>query len=170
MADAVFWQILEAVQTKIRTITYSTQSGNSVPPIKDAAVVIRKLPFSKQDGKNDPSEETPGVIISPLKAVRPPMAGTNARDDATYHVLVQFINRDDDYRTNNLKTYLKWSEQICKYFQSAVLSDVQSSEGVVNFGYAVDYEVLDARGFLHKWFVSAIELQFIARETRGLTT
>lgn len=172
MADAVFWQLLETVQTELRdNLTFSTQSGDTVAPLKDRNIVIRKLPFALDDTKNDRSEDRPGIIISPTKAVRPPDAGTNARDDCTYHMFLQFIDSDPDSRVGNLKTYLKWHEQICKYFQSSCRPSIQSEAGFVNFSYASSQDVIDPRPHgVHKWFVSGIQLQFISRENRGVTT
>ena len=73
MADAIYWQLLESVQSGIRTaLTFSTQSGDTAPAPKDAAVVIRKLPFNADDMKYDRSEDTPGIIISPVGATSPP--------------------------------------------------------------------------------------------------
>lgn len=172
MADAIYWQLLESVQSGIRTaLTFSTESGDTVHPIKDAAVVIRKLPFRDDDDTNDRSEDTPGVIISPVGATSPPDEGTNRRDDTWYRILVQIIDHDPTDDTENLKTYLKWQQQIRKYFQSDARDDVQSADGFANFGFVTSQDVMDNRLYaVHKLFVCGLELIFGVRETRGVTT
>lgn len=172
MADAIYWQLLESVQTGIRdALTFSTESGDTAPPPKDAAVVIRKLPFTDNDMKHDRSEDLPGIIISPVGAESPPNEGTNRRDDTWYKILVQIIDNDPTYKTENLKSYLKWQQQIRKYFQSAERSDVQSDDGYANFGFVTSQDVVDPKLYpLHKLFVGGLSLIFGVRETRGVTT
>lgn len=170
MADAIFWQLLESVQTGIRSLTFSTQTGDTVPVFANSAVVIRKLAFREDDAKADRSEQRPGVIISPVNAITPPNKGTNERDDTTYIILVQIIDDDPTFRTENLKTYLKWQEQIRKYFQSSARSDVQTDAGYANFGFSTSQNVVDDRLYpLHKLFVGGLQLEFDVRETRGAT-
>lgn len=171
MADAVFWQVLESVQTDIRALEFSTQSGDTAPPPKDDAVVIRKVPFRADDETHDRSEDTPGILIAPLRALSPPTAGTNKRDDVTYVVTVQVFDRDSTFRDENLKTYLKWQEQIRKVFQNSADSSIQGSEGIVNLRTATDQDPVEATLFKSvQYFVCSQELRFTARETRGVTT
>ena len=171
MADAVFWQLLASVQTRIRALTIVTESGDTVPAFKDAAVVIRKKPYDDDDAKHDRSEETPGVLIAPLEAISDPMAGTNARDDTDYVISVQIIARDSSFREENMKTFLKWQQQIRKLFQSAPDVTVQGDEGIVNIGNALSQNPVVSKFYpVGKYFVAQITLRFIARETRGVTT
>lgn len=171
MADAVFWQILESIQDRIQALTISTESGDTVPAFKDAAVVIRKLPFGANDQQHDRSEDTPGVIISPIRAQTPPTAGTNARDDTTYIVFVQIIDRDPSFRTENLKTYLKWQQQIRKLLQNQPDTAIFGDEGCINIVHVVSQDVVSPKEYpVNKYFVGGLEVHYIAREGRGSTT
>lgn len=171
MADAVFWQALDSVQTNIRALVFSTESGDSAPPPKDAAVIIRKLPFRADDEKHDRSEDTPGILIAPLKAITPAKAGTNKRDDTTYVIAVQVFDRDSTFREENLKTYLKWQQQIRKLFQNSADEDIQGNEGIVNLRKSPEQKVIEESMYRSlQYFVSHQEFHFIARETRGVTT
>ena len=173
MADAVFWQILEAVQTLLRSLTFSAQGSDSVATIEDSAIVIRKLKHGdpdKDERKRD--ERTPGWIISPGSRIsRPPEAGTNIRDDVYYPVLAQLIDKDNFKRENNLQSYLKWLEQAAKVIHSQPMSDVQSAEGIVDIAHAVVTDTVDESMWVkHKQFVGGVEIVAVSREPRGVTS
>ena len=174
MADAVLWQILESVRDGLRTdLTFQAQGTDSVKTIQSDAIVIRKV-ISKQRESELPEkdERKPGILICPPRSVlRNPQAGTNERDDAVYYVLCQIIDGDGFRDDRHLKTYLKWQEQIAKYFHAQPLLDVQADEGIVNIGHAIETEVVDDTLFVkHEHFVGGVLLEFISRETRGVTS
>lgn len=171
MADAVFWQILESIQDRIQSLTISTESGDTVPAYKDDAVIIRKLPFTVDDIKHDRSIATPGITICPIRAVTPPEGGTNARDDTDYVVIVQMIDRDPTFKTENLKTYLKWQQQIRKLLQSKPDTAIDGDEGCINIVQVTSQEVVDPKmKALEQYFVGNLEVHYYAREGRGATT
>lgn len=176
MADAVYWQILEAVQDGLQDdLTFAAQGSDTVPTIASAAIVIRKLPYMDPDRKDEDyqrHDRMPGIIISPAGQVqRPAREGTNARDDVTYPVLCQIIDKDHKERLNNLRTYLKWQEQIAKYFNSQTLLDVQGAAGCVHIGQAVETDTVNESLWVkHRMFVAGVELYFKSREPRGVSS
>jgi hypothetical protein len=71
----------------------------------------------------------------------------------------------------NLKTYLKWQEQIRKLLQSSADSNVQADEGCVNIGWVPSQEPCVSRFWPDaKYFIADLEVRLIARETRGVTS
>jgi hypothetical protein len=173
MATAVFWQILQAVQSGIQDdLDLIAQGSDSTSTIASEAIVIRKL--IKQIGNElyESDELRPGILITPAnKVIRDPNEGTNQSDDARYYVLCQIIDGDDMRDEDNLQSYLKWQEQIAKYFNAQPLLDVQGEEGCVGIGHATEVDVVDPTLFVrHRDFVGGVLIEFISREDRGITT
>lgn len=173
MADAVLWQILEAVQTGLQNaLTFSPQGQDTVATIKNEAIVIRKLEGDSDGnavGKAD--ELCPGIIITPPNTVIcDPSEGTNLRDDVDYAVLCQIIDRDNQTKLTNLRSYLKWQEKIRKYFNQQGLSAVQTSDGIVNRVLCEQVQVVDrAHWVRHQLFRAGVVIRAISREPRGVT-
>lgn len=174
MADAVFWQILEAVRDAIQDdITLTIQGTDSVGTVQDEAIVIRKILGRQiQNAVWESEELRPGVLICPAnKVIRNPEEGTNQSDDVRYYVLCQIIDGDDFQNEDNLRSYLKWQEQIAKLFNAQPLLDVQAVEGCVNIGHAIETDVVDENLFVrHRDFVGGVMIEFISRENRGITS
>lgn len=161
MANAILWDVLQAVQTKLRTITFAVMSGDTTQPIVNDAIVIQK------SLKLESPPRTPGVIVTPpLRMSINPAAGTNQRDDYAYPVLCQIVDKDGGDRSANLHTYLKWREQIARAFQQQTLSGVSD----VYIGHATQVDYVDDKLWnRHQWFVGGVELRYFARLTRGVT-
>lgn len=173
MASAVFWDLLEAVQSKLQSaLTFSVQEDDSVRGIEDDAIVIRKLKAGANGEPSTSDEHTPGLLIVPGDAVAPPEEGTNLREDVTYGILIQLIDSDYDRKTNNLASYLKWLEQIRKYFSftTALHASVTSSKGCVNVVTVRQVFTLDDRQWArHENFVGGVIVEVNVREPRGVT-
>lgn len=173
MADAVLWQILEAVRDgMMNDLVFDPMGDDPVKAIDRAnAIKIRKVVEGKEHAKGYANELLPGILISPPLTVEcDPSEGTNQRDDVTYRVLVQIIARDNETKDMNLRTYLKWQEQIRKYFNQRGLAAVQNAEGIVNRVLATQVDVVDERYWTrHRAFVAGVVLEIISREPRGVS-
>lgn len=162
MANAILWDILTAVQTRLRDdLTFAAMAGDTTQAIHDDAIVIQKTL------KLDSPPRTPGIIITPpLRMGIDPSMGTNARDDYVYPVLCQIVDIDNGDRSSNLHSYLKWREQIARAFQQQSLSGVSS----VYIGHVVEVDYVDERLWRRsRNFVGGVELRFYARLSRGVT-
>lgn len=170
MADAVLWQILEAVQTRLQGMTFAAQGTDTLPTIHDDAIVIRKYTRGRDNEGSFQNDRKPGIVLClPGRAVRDPQAGTNLRDDVQYAILAQIISADHDDRLRNLRTYLKWQEQIAKAFHNQRVSDDDFDGGCVSIGMAVSVDNVDETQWVqHANFVAGVELHFISREPRGI--
>lgn len=173
MADAVLWQILESVRDGLRNdLSFLVQGSDNTRPIKDASIIIHKSsPRDRDTRKNNRRHTVPGIVITPpSNTVRNPYEGTNERDDVRYTILIQIIDGDSGSSIDNLRTYLKWQEQIGKYLNSQGLTDVMSSDGWVTLGWVKTVDNIDEKDWVtDDRFVSGILVEFISREPRGVT-
>lgn len=174
MANAVLWQILEAIQTGLQDdLSFVAQGTDSVKTIQDSSIVIRKAATRQREYElYEKDEVRPGIIISPgKKVVRNPEEGTNERDYVRYYVLCQIVDGDGFHKETNLKSYTKWQEQIAKYFNAQPLLTVQNAEGTVEIGHAYETEVVDETLFVKEDdFVGGVYLEFLSVEPRGITS
>lgn len=171
MADAVLWSLLDDVRTGLRTLTFEAQGTDTVETIDSAAIVIRKVP--RREGwleKIFQTERMPGIIISPIHVRRPPEAGTNVRDDAFYSISIQIIDRDTGRnKERNLRSYLKWQEQIARYLHTQTRNNIQTyAEGQVCIGWTVEGDFWDyVYEAKHEACVAGVLYQVKIREPRG---
>jgi len=176
MADSVLWQLLTDSQTGLRTdLSFVAQGTDPAQTIASAAIQIQKHPVQSQVGTDKDRlrfELTPGLIISPPKIVhRPITEGTNLRDDVYYPILIQLIDKDNQERLTNLRTYTKWLEQIAKYFHNQGRANVLTTDGQVNIAGASQTFVVDRKmWFRERLFVGGVIVNFKSREPRGITT
>lgn len=163
MADAILWQVMENMQKVMREEMSFGPAGNDQSlPIDARNIMIRK------DAGVEHGLDYPAIVITPARRMNVnPAAGTNVRDDYPYPVLVQILDRDSNTPDENLRTHLKWREQIARSFQQQKLDDV--SEVYISAVTEVDY--VDARLWKrHDYFVGGVECRFMARLTRGADT
>lgn len=171
MADAVLWSLLTDIQTGLRTLTFEAQGTDTVETISDSAIVIRKTP--RKNGwleKIFQTERMPGIVIAPINVRRPPTAGTNVRDDAFYSVSIQIIAKDSGVnKERNLRSYLKWQEQIARYLHTQSRSNVQTyAVGQVCIGWTVEGDFWDyVYEAKHEACVGGVLYQVKIREPRG---
>lgn len=178
MADSILWQILEKTVERLRKINFQVQPGDVVKPIQSEAIVIRKFrnngKLQQPGNEADSQEDYPGILVTPSETFgsRPPQAGTNEMDDATYPVLLQVVARDDGdrVRQTNLRTYTKWCELICRAFQNQDFEGtITGDQGQVYIGYAQQTFAPDRSKFVvHKQFQIGVVCTFLSREPRGL--
>ena len=172
--DAVYWQILDNSQKALREEVRFESMGDGEPAgISPAAIVIRKLVPAKPDQPAITDEITPGILITLENRIgRPPSEGFNDREGVAYSFACQLIAADYDKTTLNLRTYLKWLEQIARlmshYFaRNAIIS---GDFGCVWDSMALTTTVLDPKYFVrHQKFVGAVIVTAFALETRGAT-
>lgn len=174
MADAVYYQLLDSTLFTLKSdLRFSAQGSDPCGAINPDAIVLRKLSTRErlfESGQKN--EQTPGILVSlARRVIRPPTWGTNIRDDVVYPVLCQIIDRDSHGRgTLNLRSYLKWQEQIAKAFNNKGRPDVMNDEGKVDICHVRQTESINERLWIkHQLFVGAVELYFLSREPRGIT-
>lgn len=175
MADAVFWQLLERIQSGLQDdLSFVSQGDDGIRAIADEAIVIRKLDDSDAtQGGGHGTENLPGILITlPRSIVCPPDEGTNERDDVHYQVLIQIIDADQRTKTGGLETYLKWQEMIRKYFnQSNLGGDLLNEEGMINQVLCEQVNVVDEKQWVrHALFRAGVIVRAISREPRGITS
>lgn len=153
MANSVFKNILEAVQTGIQ--------GLSLAGISSANVQIVKV-FSDREAL---TPELPGILILPLGPERMnSREGTISSDDIWYPVGVAIFAADVQDQSIDFDQYLLWRESIRKKFISQPLAGVVS----VRKCNVEPQEVVNPRRWLaDNIWVSALVLRFMSRETRG---
>jgi len=170
--DSTLWRILEAARDGLRNnITFEVMGDDyATEYIPDEAIQIRKYSPGRDYEAVFKNEEKPGILISPaLKMPQDPFAGENTRDNIKYPVLFQIIDRDLGDREQNLRTYLKWQEQVWKYFASQQLSGEQG-ECLAFISYFEMMDVVDKRLWVrHDLFVAGVRIDFMSQETRGIT-
>lgn len=170
--DAVFWQILVEIQRVLRTeITFNSIGEDGSLSISQDAIAIRKYKAPKPGSPAEISEVEPGLIISPGRCVRPPMEGTNAQDEADYTVFIQIIDKDYDNQFHNLRTHLKWQEQIVKLMNHWFAShQICNPNDCVRDNVATGFDVGDEKMFVrHQNFVAGVMVVINAWEGRGPT-
>lgn len=167
MADAHLWTILESVQANLRSqVEFTTQPEDTIPRIKESAIVIRKYGRGRKGESPFSGEEKPGLIITPPRSWGG-QEGENLRDDVQYPVLIQCITGDQEGYDRNLRTLLKWQEQIVKLFRHQRLAGAST----VTECNAYVQDVIDEKLFLtdHQLFVFGVVCNFRSREQRGVS-
>jgi hypothetical protein len=144
---SVYQKILEATQTKIRSL--------SLAGISSANIVVREVPISRD-------LTAPGVVIAPQRPIMSPTAGTNQQDEVVYGVIAGVFDNDNQSQSNTAK-YTLWLEQIAKAFRGYRLAGVSE---VYNCA-VVPSDAISQRDWLANKFIGAILLQFTARELRA---
>lgn len=171
--DAISYLILTAMQTGLRDdLTFEVASTDTIGGIDDDAIIIRKLQPQGSGNRSHMAgyrgEKLPGMIITPGNVTADPHAGTNEQDDYEYRTLIQIVDSDYDKLTN-LRTWLRWQEQIAHYFQNQSVI-VDNAKGKAYISNATVRNVIDSREWVqHERMVGAVEVRHMSRENRGVT-
>jgi hypothetical protein len=172
MAYSTLQRILEVLQERLRSMTFSPQPGDPCQPIHSRNIVVWKQKFAATEGEESlPHVETPGLVITPPKTIRAPAdLGTNARDDVIYPVAVQLVDSDGQERVLGLPSYLKWLEQIRRACHARSWPEVEiATYGDVYASFAEVTDTLDPKVWTrHQKFVAAVAIAFFVREQRGI--
>jgi hypothetical protein len=166
MADAVLWQLLDHCQEVLRDTRFEPQGTDSVSAIKDNNIYFKKSSVQQPDDEKQFTHDgTPGIIITVPKTVTSQSsAGDNTRDRIEYPILFQIIDQDYREPVKNLRTYLKWQEQIVRLFHNQPISDPCEVYGTE----AAMVDVVDEKIWsVHDMFVAGVEIRFLSLETRG---
>ena len=148
--DAVMERCLTGVQSRIQSLT--------LLDIPNANVVIHKAAEESKVPK-------PAVIISPAgPETMVPTAGTNVRDDIFYPVFVGIVAADNRDQTTNRAKYLKWREQIARAHRNQHLPGVTE----VYTMQIQTRDIVSPTWFANNLFVSAMVIQCVSREVRGV--
>ena len=172
--DAVSWQAMEEIQRLLReVIRFEVMPDSNTRGITPDAIVIRKLASPSPDLPSRSDEITPGLLITPGSRVqRPAEDGDNEKEGVHYHYLIQLIATDYDKCGVNLRSYLKWEEQIARLLSHWFADHQISSDG---FGCIWDstatvIHVMDDKQFVrHEKFVGGVVVTVLALEHRGIT-
>ena len=159
MANAILFDILEAVRTDIQAL--------SLAGLAAANIIIHKVPSTAVAGL--PAERFPCIIIAPWgrEVVR---AGSNVRDDITYPVVVCIvasekneIEQPQDAQRQNFEMYLKWRETIRKSF-----SNLRLTSTLCHLITVAPLEIVDRQAWEQKGlFASGLILNCTQRESKG---
>ena len=153
-------------------MSFEPQGGESCPAINPQNIVIYKTNMAVKDGEEELSHiQTPGLVVTPSRKVSAPaMAGTNARDDVDYPVMIQLVASDGQDRTRGLQTYTKWLQQIRRAFHARSWPEIDVAVyGDVRQSFAVITDVLDTRSWKKMpRFVAGVAVVFTVREVRGI--
>lgn len=147
MADPLFRQCLDAVQTVIQDLDLSG--------ISDSDIRVQKLPWQR-------TQVEPGIFITPITEKLDPRAGTNARDDIGYGVQVVIVQKSNQSQTDNLTTELTWRQRIRRSFHNKRLSGVTE----VNICYVEPGAVVLPSLFEEMYDVQSLIIRCMSRELR----
>ncbi len=151
-SSAVMKQCLDAVAARIAGLTLDGISSQNIAVVKVS---------------DDRTVALPGIVIAPFGGEsNEPTGGTNKRDDVEYPVQVAILAADQQDQSANFNQYLTWREQIARAFRHQRLPGV--SEIYTCRVEAKD--IVENKPWLNSGtFVSALVLNFCAREPRGLS-
>ena len=105
MADSVYMQILEAVQSELKTLALSG--------ITDQDIILLKV-LTDRDSM---LPTLPGIIIAPFGAqTSNATSGTNIRDEIGYPVAVVTLQKGNQDQLANFDRSLNWNRLIRRHF------------------------------------------------------
>jgi hypothetical protein len=158
-SDPVLYRCLLATRARIQ--------GLALPGITGTHVVIQKVASDRDLGAGQ-AQEFPAILISPVGGEQiPAVDSTNLRDEVVYPVLVTILAADNQNQIANFPLYLQLREAIARAFRNQALPGVDE----VYQCEVISRDIVSAEAFFrHNLFLSALVLQFRAREPRGFAT
>src|SRR5262249_45225411 len=153
MPNAILFDILNAIQASI--------VARGLTGLAAANVVVQKAAGSR--AADLPAQEFPSIVIAPFGAEGlDPDAGTTARDDVVYKVLVAILAADNGDQQANFNQYLTWRQSLRQLFHDQPLA---------NLCFRVEVQPLDVvdrdAWYQRNVFASGFVLKCFSRETRG---
>lgn len=165
-------RIMEELQRRLRGMSFVPESGDAVKSINPRDIVVWKPGLAIKEGEEELSHiQTPGLVITPPRSIRAPAnAGTNARDDVMYAVLIQLIDSDGQERYRGLPSYTTWLQQIRRACHARSWPEVEIAKyGDVYASFAEVTDTMDVKAWKrHPRFVAGVAVVFTVRETRGI--
>ncbi len=152
MADSVYMNILEAVQSEIKTLLLSG--------IVDANVVLQKVPIER----DSTLPGLPGILIAPVGTQNiSPTGGTNVRDEIGYPAAVAVLQKGNQDQATNFDRFLNWQRLIRRHFIHQRLTGVTE----VNKTTVEPKDAFDATAWFEHVDASATVYRFWTWESRG---
>lgn len=149
--DAVFQQILDAVLSRIQSLTLTD--------IETDSIVLRKRPWDRNLLK-------PAIIVAPAPETRDHLGGSNLRDETGYGCLIAIWSISNQDLTTNLDRHLKWRQDITRAFQNQSDSLTTVSEVVHTIVEPGAVNLPDE--FAKGYDVQPLVIRVFAREPRGV--
>jgi len=174
MTDSVQWQILESIKNTLQGMSFSPQGRDACGVIRPENIVIRKVGMSaRSDEKVSlPQIATPGIVITPPRRIPLPNdVGEVQMDWVLYPVGIEIVDNDATDRDANLRTYMKWEQQIVRAFNCHSYTDIDVSSSCA-YSFAEVASTLDEKLWLRSpgKVVASIVVTVHSRETRGIET
>ncbi len=156
--DAIPEQCLQAVKSRIQSLTLTGISGSSID--------IQIIPdIQSLQGDEGVASRLPGILLSGF-ANEKISGGTNTRDDYGYPVTVMIAAKKGADLEAQRPVFLKWRQQCLLAFNSQRLPGVDEIHQTT-----IDPQpVVNAGAWKGGLVFSAFTLMFYARMPRGLTT
>lgn len=153
MQNAVLFDILYAIKTNIE--------ARALVGIASANITVQKVAGNRP--ADLPAQQYPCIVIAPYGSeVVDPAAGTTARDDVVYKVVVAILAADNGDQEAHFNQYLTWRESIRRLFHDQPLAGLC---------FRVEVRPLDVvdreAWFQRNVFVSSLVLHCFSREGRG---
>jgi hypothetical protein len=168
--NPALWDALDRIRDDIRERIVFDQFGK-VPVPRRENVVIRYVPYGSGPEGADWSENVPAIVITPPKRTGIHLE-LNCSDDFTFPVLVQLVDNNHELANEDvMKSWMRWSEQISRYFSESNLRGLRSSVSEedwhvlrVELG---DQNWIERKGFsLYRNAVSALVISVQIRMSR----
>jgi hypothetical protein len=155
--DSILYQVLGAVQARIRAV--------SLTGVASGSVLYKKLELSRMFRQPD-GLTLPGVLITPGRQTMNPRAGTTSQDDVEYGVLVTILRADNQEATIgvDLDAQTLAYEKIAKAFRNQRLSGVTEITTCAVEGS----DTVLGPAWQKNLLASSMVLRFTSREGRGI--
>jgi hypothetical protein len=157
-SDPVLYRCLLATQARIQGLALAGLPGTNI--------LVRKIAGDRDLGSGP--QPLPAVQIGPVTNEQMNAAeATNLRDTIVYPVLVAILAADNQDLVANFAQYLGWRQAIARAFRNQSLVGVDEVyQCEIRPG-----EIISPDAFFRKnLFCSALVLNFLAREPRGIAT
>jgi len=165
---------MESIKNTLQEMSFSPQGKDTCGAVKPENIVIRKVGMSTRSDEKAtlPQISTPGIVITPPRRVSlPNNMGEVQMDWVIYPVAIEIVDNDATDRDSNLRTYMKWEQQIVRAFNCHSYTDIDVSSTCA-YSFAEVPSTLDEKLWLRSpgKVVASIVVTVFSRETRGIET